>query len=78
MLAFRIWRVHSRASAESRKSLTPILVIILDAGLLYSIVLLVGIILFLVRSDGQYIVLDMVRTAPFGLQLPLVSCSMLY
>jgi len=78
MLAFRIWRVKSQAGAETRRSLTPILVIILDAGLLYSIALLTGVILFLVHSDGQYIVLDMVRTSSIGLQFPLVSCSMRY
>ena len=39
----------------------PVLLIIIDAGLLYSVTLLSALLCFVNHSNGQYVVLDMVR-----------------
>ncbi|EPQ51068.1 hypothetical protein GLOTRDRAFT_123329 [Gloeophyllum trabeum ATCC 11539] len=61
MLAYRIWRVD-RSVAEMRRasSLKGVLRVVLDAGALYSITLLSALIPFICKSNGQYVVLDMI------------------
>ena len=39
----------------------PVLLIIIDAGLLYSVTLLSALLCFVNHTNGQYVVLDMVR-----------------
>ena len=40
--------------------LRPILHILVDAGAIYSLTLLVGLVCFVSQTNGQYVVLDMV------------------
>ena len=60
-LAYRIWQVTSR-SAEYKTGgcLSPILRVIIESGALYSFTMTAALILFLVRSNGVYVILDMV------------------
>ena len=64
LLVSRIWYVDRRVTrlrANRRQSeLRPILHILVDAGAIYSLTLLVSLICFLSRSNGQYVMLDMV------------------
>ena len=63
MLAYRIWYVDWRATklCDHRKSeLRPILHVIIDAGLIYSVTLFAALICYVNTSNGQYVVLDMV------------------
>jgi len=64
LLVFRIWhvdRMAKRLSASHRRSqLRPILHILVDAGLIYSVTLLVALICFVCQSNGQYVMLDLV------------------
>ncbi|KAA1472618.1 hypothetical protein DENSPDRAFT_778766 [Dentipellis sp. KUC8613] len=64
ILAFRIWQINSRVSRKTPggggSSLMPVLLIVVDAGVLYSVTLLSALLCFVNKSNGQYIVLDMV------------------
>ncbi|KAI0354368.1 hypothetical protein OH77DRAFT_1405003 [Trametes cingulata] len=60
-LAYRIWQVTSK-STQYREGgrLSPILRIIVESGALYSLTVTAALVLFLVRSNGVYVVLDMI------------------
>lgn len=61
LLIFRIWQINSRTTSRvSGSSLMPVLLVIMDAGVLYSVTLLSALMCFVNKSNGQYIVLDMV------------------
>ncbi|KAI9573136.1 hypothetical protein HD554DRAFT_1146001 [Boletus coccyginus] len=64
LLIFRIWYINrklTRLGASSGGSqLRPILQILVDAGAIYSVTLLVALICFVIQSNGQYVVLDMI------------------
>ncbi|KAI0055290.1 hypothetical protein BV25DRAFT_1833279 [Artomyces pyxidatus] len=61
LLVFRIWQINSRVSrGHTGVSLKPVLLIVMDAGVLYSVTLLSALIAFVSKSNGQFIVLDMV------------------
>jgi hypothetical protein len=63
MLAYRIWYVNWRATrlCDHRTSeLRPILHVIIDAGLIYSVTLFAALICYVNKSNGQYVVLDMI------------------
>ncbi|KAL1943654.1 hypothetical protein VTO73DRAFT_4099 [Trametes versicolor] len=60
-LAYRIWQVTSKsAQYRSGGRLSPILRIIVESGALYSITVTAALVLFLLHSNGVYIVLDMI------------------
>ncbi|KAI0643291.1 hypothetical protein C8Q79DRAFT_915631 [Trametes meyenii] len=60
-LAFRIWQVTSK-SAQYRQGgrLSPILRVIVESGALYSLTVTAALVLFLLQSNGVYVVLDMI------------------
>ncbi|KAG9313794.1 hypothetical protein JVU11DRAFT_6154 [Chiua virens] len=63
LLAYRIWHLDHRSAGlrgHRRSQLRPILHIILDSALIYSLTLLTGLICFVSGSNAQYVVLDMV------------------
>ncbi|KAJ6544112.1 hypothetical protein B0H19DRAFT_1169667 [Mycena capillaripes] len=61
LLAYKLWTIERNVhTTRIGKGLTkPVLMIVLDAGALYSISLLTSLICFESESNGQYIVLDM-------------------
>ena len=62
LLAYRIWSIDQRlAHVRSRSSqLRPLLEVVIDSGLLYSVTLITALSCFVAASTGQYVVLDMV------------------
>ncbi|KAI0370678.1 hypothetical protein BV20DRAFT_1035661 [Pilatotrama ljubarskyi] len=60
-LAYRIWQVTSK-STQYREGgrLSPVLRIIVESGALYSMTVTAALVLFLVHSNGVYVVLDMI------------------
>ncbi|KIJ65133.1 hypothetical protein HYDPIDRAFT_89176 [Hydnomerulius pinastri MD-312] len=62
LLAYRIWAVGRRVSSASSQSsvLWPVLRIILDAGVVYSISLLAALLCFVTKNRGHYVLLDMI------------------
>ncbi|KAG1728063.1 uncharacterized protein EDB91DRAFT_1022189, partial [Suillus paluster] len=62
LLAYRIWSIGRRVSntASGTGVLRPVLRIVLDAGVLYSISLLAALICFVTKNHGHYILLDMI------------------
>ncbi|KAF5328502.1 hypothetical protein D9758_017327 [Tetrapyrgos nigripes] len=61
LLAFRIWRVN-RTTSEFRETgfMLPVLRVVIDAGLLYTVTLTVTLIVFEAKSNAQTICLDIV------------------
>ncbi|KAH8078721.1 hypothetical protein BXZ70DRAFT_657789 [Cristinia sonorae] len=61
VLAYRIWSVNRRASVfVAYKRLTPILIVILESGAIYSVTVAAALIAFLVNSVGSFIILDLI------------------
>ncbi|KAG0695029.1 hypothetical protein DFH29DRAFT_859067 [Suillus ampliporus] len=61
-LAYRIWMVERSVSAirATKSSMMPILRVLVDAAVLYSVALFSALVCFVEWNDGQYIVLDMI------------------
>ncbi|OBZ72065.1 hypothetical protein A0H81_07834 [Grifola frondosa] len=60
LLAYKIWDADRRASAFRQSSMMPIVRVVMDAGALYSVTLLATLICFTQKSNGQYLLLDMI------------------
>ncbi|KAK7055352.1 hypothetical protein R3P38DRAFT_2499429 [Favolaschia claudopus] len=61
ILAYKLWAIERGSHGRVGKSMTwPVLMIIVDAGALYSITLIAALTCFVSKSNAQYIVLDMV------------------
>ncbi|KAL1664910.1 hypothetical protein GGF50DRAFT_53811 [Schizophyllum commune] len=69
LLAYRLWSAErgSHVWRSGRSSIRPVLLIVVDAGVLYSITLFCALILFVSQSRAQYVVLDMIT--------PIISIS---
>jgi hypothetical protein len=61
LLAYRTWRVHENTSQIriTKSRLLPLMSISIEAGLLYSFMLMINIILFARQSPAIFIVQDM-------------------
>ncbi|KAG1722346.1 hypothetical protein EDB19DRAFT_464652 [Suillus lakei] len=61
LLAYRIWIIERNVSAvcTTKGPMMPILRVLVDAAVLYSVVLLATLICFVYSSNAQYILLDM-------------------
>ena len=63
LLAYRLWIIDRRVShlRATKGPLLPLLAIVLDSGILYSVTLLVALCTFLAGFISSYIILDMVN-----------------
>ncbi|KAG1798261.1 uncharacterized protein HD556DRAFT_1354430 [Suillus plorans] len=61
-LAYRIWKMERNISAvrTSNNSMMPIVRVLADAAILYSVTLLSALLCFVEGNNGQYVVLDMI------------------
>ncbi|KAJ7751340.1 hypothetical protein B0H14DRAFT_2405650, partial [Mycena olivaceomarginata] len=62
LLAFRLWTIDRRSQQTrlSKSIVMPVLMVVMDAGALYSFTVIAAVVCFAVESNGQYVVLDMV------------------
>jgi len=62
LLAYRLWILEQGVQGlrVSKSRTKPALVVVLDAGILYSATLLATLICFVEKSNGQYVVVDMI------------------
>ncbi|KAK7035797.1 hypothetical protein R3P38DRAFT_3311788 [Favolaschia claudopus] len=62
LLAIRLWMINNsvRKTRMGRGLTIPVLLIVMDAGMLYSMTLIAALVCFALESNGQYVVLDMV------------------
>ncbi len=62
LLAGRIWTV-TRRSAQYRASdfLGPVLRVIIESGAIYSMTITAALISFVMKTNGVYVILDLVR-----------------
>ena len=66
LLVCRIWYIDRKATklrGHQQSQLKHILHILVDAGAIYSLSLLVALICFVSRSNGQFVVLDLVSSS---------------
>jgi hypothetical protein len=62
-LAYRIWSMERNVSAirtSRRGSMMPIVRVLADAAILYSVTLLSALVCFVEANNGQYVILDMI------------------
>ena len=62
LLAGRIWTI-TRRSAQYRSTdiFSPVLRVIIESGAIYSMTITAALISFVIKSNGVYVILDMVR-----------------
>ncbi|KAG1896574.1 uncharacterized protein F5891DRAFT_1192923 [Suillus fuscotomentosus] len=63
LLAYRIWRMECDVSAlraTKSSSMMPIVRVLADSAILYSVTLLSALICFVEANNGQYVVVDMI------------------
>lgn len=63
LLAYRIWTIErsvARTRASRKGSTMPIVRVLVDAAVLYSVALLTALICFLFSNNGDYVMVDMV------------------
>ncbi|CDO71834.1 hypothetical protein BN946_scf184939.g58 [Trametes cinnabarina] len=60
LLGYKIWTTNRRVAKLRQGSLLPVVRVIADAGILYSVILTAALACFVQKSNGQYLVLDMV------------------
>ncbi|KAJ7063525.1 hypothetical protein C8F01DRAFT_1133354 [Mycena amicta] len=62
LLAYRLWTINRNVqkSRVGRGVVIPVLLVVVDAGALYSVTLIAALTCFALDSNGQYVVLDMV------------------
>lgn len=61
-MAYRIWTIEHNVSAirTSKSTLMPIIRVLVDAAILYSVSLFSALVCFTTSNNGQYIMLDMI------------------
>ncbi|KAL7279004.1 hypothetical protein ACG7TL_006836 [Trametes sanguinea] len=60
LLGYKIWMTNRRIARMRQNSLLPVVRVIADAGILYSVTLTAALACFVQKSNGQYLVLDIV------------------
>lgn len=64
----KIWKINSFSSQFGGRSLTPVMLVVIESGAIYSCTLIALLACYLAKSWAQYIVLDSVKPAVFSLQ----------
>ncbi|KAJ6529005.1 hypothetical protein B0H19DRAFT_968826 [Mycena capillaripes] len=62
LLAFRLWTIDRNVNKTrlSKGIAIPVLMVVIDAGALYSFTVIAAVVCFALESNGQYVVLDMI------------------
>ncbi|KAF7365877.1 hypothetical protein MVEN_00462300 [Mycena venus] len=62
LLAYRLWTIDRSVNNTrlGKGIVIPVLMVVIDAGALYSFTVIAAVTCFVVESNGQYVVLDMV------------------
>ncbi|OAX31160.1 hypothetical protein K503DRAFT_114069 [Rhizopogon vinicolor AM-OR11-026] len=62
LLAYRIWMIECNISTSRTRSgsMMPVLRVIVDAALLYSVTLLPALVCFICSNNGQFVMIDMI------------------
>ena len=56
----KIWKINSFSSQIVGHSLTPVILVVIESGAIYSCTLIALLVCFLAKSWAQYIILDSV------------------
>ncbi|KAH7906431.1 hypothetical protein BJ138DRAFT_635681 [Hygrophoropsis aurantiaca] len=62
LLAYRIWTINRNTGTlrSTRSTTMPIVRVLMDAAILYSVTLFTALVCFVCGNNGQYVVLDMI------------------
>jgi hypothetical protein len=62
LLAYRIWMIERKASTTrvTKDSMMPIVRILVDATILYSVALFIRLMCFVYNNNGEEVLVDMV------------------
>lgn len=63
LMAYRIWAIErniTTARAGTRGTLMPIVRVLVDAAILYSLALVIALICFLCSNNGEFVMVDLV------------------
>ena len=60
ILAYRIWKVVHQSSNLSQNGLRPVLKVIVESGVIYSLAIIAALTAFMLKSNVAYVILDMV------------------
>ena len=67
LLAYKIWTVTRRsAQYKSSNILSPVLRVIIESGAIYSMTITTALVSFVVKTNGVYVVLDLVSNESFS------------
>ena len=63
LLAYRIWKVKQQSArfVSTNNPLSQILRVVIESGAIYSVTITTALVAFISKSNGVYVVLDMVR-----------------
>ena len=71
ILALKLWSViRSTSSYRSSDGLAPVLRVAIESGIIYTMTMSAGLILFLLRSRLVYMIMDIVRSLPLPFSPP--------
>lgn len=63
LLAYRIWNIDRKATPyRNANLLSPVLRVVIESGVIYSMTITAALVTFVVKSPGVYVILDMVCT----------------
>jgi len=66
LIAVKIWKINSFSAQFVGRSLTPVMLMVIESGAIYSCTLVALLVCYLTRSPGQYLILDSLS--------PIVGC----
>ena len=66
LIAVKIWKINSFSSQIVGHSLTPVMLVVIESGAIYSCTLITLLACYLAKSWVQYLVLDSVRFPTFS------------
>ena len=71
----KIWKINRFSSQFVGHSLTPVMLVVIESGAIYSCTLIALLVCFLAKSWGQYIILDSVIPSVFSCRTSALTFS---
>lgn len=66
LIAVKVWKINSFSSRFIGRSLTPVMLVVIESGAIYSCTLIALLVSYLTKSWAQYLILDWVKPRAFS------------
>ena len=66
LIAVKIWKINSFSSQFVGRSLTPVMLVVIESGAIYSCTLITLLACYVARSWARFLVMDSVRSPAFS------------